>query len=69
MMMTETQYATFIIGRSTLAQTDLTGNDPEDVRLLSHLMHVAIGNINRTIADESPSFDVAERIKLRGFEG
>jgi hypothetical protein len=59
MKMTELQYASLTISLSTLGQVDLADNDPEQLRLLHHLLDAAARNVRRHLAVETSNPEYA----------
>lgn len=59
MKMTELQYASLTISLSTLGQVDLADNDPEQLRLLHHLLEAAARNVRRHLAAPTSNPDYA----------
>jgi hypothetical protein len=57
--MTELQYASLTISLSTLGQVDLADNDPEQLRLLQHLLDAAARNVRRHLAVETSNPEYA----------
>jgi len=59
MKMTDRQFAGLTINLSTLGQVDLSDNDLAMLVQLEWLLRRALGNVARTIADQSGESDAA----------